>query len=50
MNYMYIEGCRAETDMTIQDRIELFRSMNDEGQIMFAASNPVEMAHLLRSV
>ena len=47
---MYIEGCRVETDMTVLDRIELFRSMNDEGQVMFAAHNPVEMAHLLRSV
>jgi len=50
MNYMYIEGCRVETDMSISERVEQFKSMNDYAQVEFAAHNPVEMAHLLRSV
>ena len=50
MDYMYIEGRRVETVMSVQERVERFKSMNDEGQVMFAASNPVEMANLLRSV
>ena len=50
VNYMYIEGIRTETDMSIQDRIDRFKLMSDYAQVAFAASNPVEMANLLRSV
>lgn len=48
-NYMYLEGRKIETHLTVEKRIELFRKMSDDAQIKFAATNPVEVAFLLRS-